>query len=214
MVTYRNICSFMYKHVLEYTHIYFLCQVTEPISNYIPVIMNTFSLEFLVSSAILKLKKQIINSKQKNIIYDKWENDSLCDYYDNEVISCLILKIRFIVFNSYNEKDLLKSSHCITIVKLQTKLNTNTKYQRHNPPFTILVIEYVTVQSTDFELQLPMCYWWFHRLLPSFVILSKSLYSSVPQFPYLKNENNENPHVVVVRMKWDNMKLNLEQSGI
>lgn len=160
------------------------------------------------------LKKQIINSKQKNIIYDKWENDSLCDYYDNEVISCLILKIRFIVFNSYNEKDLLKSSHCITIVKLQTKLNTNTKYQRHNPPFTILVIEYVTVQSTDFELQLPMCYWWFHRLLPSFVILSKSLYSSVPQFPYLKNENNENPHVVVVRMKWDNMKLNLEQSGI
>lgn len=103
------------------------------------------------------LKKQIINSKQKNIIYDKWENDSLCDYYDNEVISCLILKIRFIVFNCYNEKDLLKSSHCITIVKFQTKLNTNTKYQRHNPPFTILVTEW-TCNSSEHRLWITTAY--------------------------------------------------------
>lgn len=57
----------MYKHVLEYIHVYFLCQVTEPTSNYVPVTMNTFSLEFLVSSTILKLKKKVSFKKIYNM---------------------------------------------------------------------------------------------------------------------------------------------------
>lgn len=56
------------------------------------------------TNALIQYLKYKLN--EKNILYTKWENDSLCGDYD-ESFHVLLWKIRFTLFlYSYNEKDL------------------------------------------------------------------------------------------------------------
>lgn len=74
------------------------------------------------TNALIQYLKYKLN--EKNTIYTKWENDSLCGDYDKS-FSVLLWKLGLHCFYIATMKKtwLFKSSHYTTIVKLQTKLN-------------------------------------------------------------------------------------------